>query len=205
MQPPLPDGIIHLPMCLSAEEQNALLEDIRAIVAEAPLYTPRMPKTGKPMSVRMTNCGSLGWVTDKENGYRYQDTHPFTGKSWPAIPDRLLALWEEHSSYPHPPEACLINFYEQGAKMGLHQDKDEANFDAPVLSVSLGDDCLFRIGGSSRGGPTKSIRLSSGDVIILGGEGRLNYHGVDKIYPNTSPLLKNGGRINLTLRRVTSL
>lgn len=205
MQPPLPDGIIHLPMCLSADEQNELLEDIRTIVAEAPLYTPRMPKTGKPMSVRMTNCGSLGWVTDKENGYRYQTTHPFTAKFWPAIPDRLLALWEEHSGYPHAPEACLINFYEEGAKMGLHQDKDEANYDAPVLSVSLGDDCLFRIGGSNRGGPTKSIRLSSGDVIILGGEGRLNYHGVDKIYPNTSPLLKNGGRINLTLRRVTPL
>lgn len=199
----LPEGVQHIAMCLSTDEQLALINDIRAIVADAPLYIPYMPKTGKPMSVRMTNCGTLGWVTDKENGYRYQNTHPVTGKPWPKIPYSLMALWNKHAGYAHQPEACLINFYEPGAKMGLHQDKDEANFDAPVLSVSLGDDCLFRVGGSERGGPTQSIRLVSGDVVILGGKGRLNYHGVDRIYPGTSPLLKNGGRINLTLRRVT--
>lgn len=199
----LPDGVQHIAMCLNIDEQVALLKDIRTIVAEAPLYIPCMPKTGKPMSVRMTNCGPLGWVTDKENGYRYQETHPVTRNPWPAMPASLMALWHKYANYSHPPEACLINFYEQGAKMGLHQDKDEANYDAPVVSISLGDDCLFRVGGPERGSSTKSIRLASGDVIVLGGKGRLNYHGVDRIYPNTSPLLKNGGRINLTLRRVT--
>jgi alkylated DNA repair protein (DNA oxidative demethylase) len=200
----LPKGVRHIPACLSKDQQQALVEDIRKVVHDAPLYVPTMPRTGKPMSVRMTNCGKLGWVTDKERGYRYQDIHPATGKSWPPIPDALLALWEEFSGYPHPPEACLVNFYEESAKMGLHQDRDEETFDAPVLSVSLGDTCLFRIGETTRQGRTVSFKLASGDVIVLGGEGRLCFHGVDRIYPATSALLKNGGRINLTLRRVTA-
>ena len=199
----LPDGIHHIPGALSADAQKALLDDIRAIVAEAPLFTPVMPRTGKPMSVRMSNCGSLGWVTDKDDGYRYQPTHPVTGRPWPAMPDRLPALWNQFAGYPNPPEACLINFYEPDAKMGLHQDRDEEDFDAPVLSVSLGDDCLFRVGGITRGGGTVSLRLRSGDLIVLGGPSRLAYHGVDRLYPGTSMLLKKPGRINLTLRRVT--
>jgi len=198
----LPPGIRHMPGLLSPTEQAALLTEIRAVVIAAPLYVPTMPRTGKPMSVRMTNCGVLGWVTDKERGYRYQERHPATGKRWPLIPQRLLELWDEVSDYPHPPEACLINFYSQDAKMGLHQDRDEKNFAAPVVSVSLGDDCLFRVGGIDRKSGTASFRLSSGDVVVLGGEGRLAFHGVDRIYPHTSDLLKNGGRINLTLRRV---
>nr|WP_210308818.1 alpha-ketoglutarate-dependent dioxygenase AlkB [Shinella fusca] len=182
--------------------QEVLVAAIRAVVAEAPLFMPRMPKTGKPMSVRMTNCGSLGWVTDKDGGYRYQPTHPETGRPWPAIPDPLLALWDAVSGYDKPPEACLVNFYDPDAKMGLHQDRDENEFAAPVVSVSLGDQCLFRVGGVSRSDPTRSFRLSSGDVFVFGGESRLIFHGVDRIYPGTSTLLKNGGRINLTLRRV---
>ena len=161
-----------------------------------------MPKTGKPMSVRMTNCGILGWVADRE-GYRYQLVHPRTQKPWPSIPQRLLALWEDASGHDAAPEACLVNFYTETARMGLHQDRDEADLSAPVVSVSLGDDCLFRVGETSRGGRTTSIRLQSGDVVVLGGAGRLCYHGVDRIYPATSTLLKHGGRINLTLRRVT--
>ena len=198
----LPEGVRYLPGLLGPEAQEALVAEIRAVVAEAPLYVPRMPRTGKPMSVRMTNCGPLGWLTDKERGYRYQATHPETGRPWPPIPQRLLALWEEVAGFPHPPEACLINFYDSTAKMGLHQDRDESDFSAPVLSVSLGDTCRFRVGGTSRGGKTASIKLESGDVVVLGGAGRLAYHGVDRIYPGTSTLLKNGGRINLTLRRV---
>jgi len=155
--------------------------------------------------VRMTNCGTLGWVTDKERGYRYQPHHPVTGDPWPPIPEKLLRIWEALSGYPHPPEACLVNFYTADAKMGLHQDRDEANLAAPVLSISLGDSCLFRIGGSAREDRTASFRLNSGDVVVLGGEGRLAFHGVDRIYPDTSPLLRNGGRINLTLRRVTGV
>ncbi len=151
----------------------------------------------------MSNCGPLGWVCDKLDGYRYQRQHPVTGKNWPQIPKSLLVIWQELSSFPHPPEACLINYYNASAKMGLHQDKDEEDFDAPVVSLSLGDSCLFRIGGTKRGGTTTSFKLKSGDAVILSGASRLAFHGVDRIYPDTSSLLKNGGRINLTLRRVT--
>jgi DNA oxidative demethylase len=199
----LPKGVRHIPGHLSRGEQVALVDAVREVVAAAPLYRPEMPRTGKPLSVRMTNCGELGWVTDR-SGYRYQPTHPVTGTPWPAIPPKLLEIWQELAAFDHPPQACLVNFYEDTAKMGLHQDKDETDLSAPVVSVSLGDDCLFRVGETTRGGRTTSIRLHSGDVVVLGGEGRLAYHGVDRIYPATSTLLKKGGRINLTLRRVTA-
>ncbi len=199
----LPDGIKHFPGFLDGDAQEALVEDIRRIVAKAPLFTPQMPKTGKEMSVRMTNCGPLGWVTDKERGYRYQAAHPVTCRPWPEIPPALTALWNELSHYPHPAEACLVNFYSANAKMGLHQDRDEKDFNAPVLSVSIGDACLFRVGGVKRDDKTASFRLESGDVVLIGGANRLAFHGVDRIYPDSSTLLKNGGRINLTMRRVT--
>lgn len=199
----LPKGIRHIPGFLDRPRQEALVENIRAIVADAPLYVPVMPRTGKPMSVRMTNCGSLGWVTDKERGYRYQPMHPVTGKPWPAIPDALLDIWRTVSGSSKEPEACLVNFYADDARMGLHQDRDEKDLETPVVSISLGDSCLFRVGNTERSGGTLSFKLSSGDIVVLGGEGRLAFHGVDKIYPNTSTLLKKGGRINLTLRRVT--
>jgi alkylated DNA repair protein (DNA oxidative demethylase) len=200
----LPRGVRHIPGYLDVTAQRALVEALRDVVAAAPLYVPTMPRTGKPMRVRMTNCGALGWVTDKERGYRYQATHPVTGKPWPPMPERLLALWQELAGYPHPPEACLVNYYDAGARMGLHQDRDEADLSAPVVSVSLGDACLFRVGQTRRDGPTVSLRLESGDVVTLGGEGRLCFHGVDRIYPASSALLAKGGRINLTLRRVTT-
>jgi len=199
----LPNGVRYLPGRLDRAAQEHLVDLVRAVVAQAPLYVPEMPGTGKPMSVRMTNCGSLGWVTDKTRGYRYQDTHPVTEKPWPPIPQELLTLWEEVADYPRPPQACLVNFYSDDARMGLHQDKDETDLAAPVLSISLGNTCLFRVGGAQRKDPTRSFRLQSGDVVVLGGEGRLCFHGVDRIYPSTSTLLKHGGRINLTLRRVT--
>lgn len=195
-------GVVHWPGRLSPVEQAALLAELRAVARKAPLFQPRMPKTGKPFSVRMTNCGSLGWVSD-ERGYRYQPLHPEIGEPWPLIPAPLLDLWHEHSGYPHPPEACLVNFYAAGAKMGLHQDRDEQEFEAPVLSVSLGDAALFRIGGTVRGGKTTSLKLASGDVLLFGGEARLAYHGIDRILAGSSTLLPEGGRINLTLRRVT--
>ncbi|MDR6755934.1 alkylated DNA repair protein (DNA oxidative demethylase) [Mycoplana sp. BE70] len=198
----LPEGFRYLPGYLDRPVQEALVEEIRAVVAAAPLYVPQMPKTGKPMSVRMTNCGSLGWVTDREGGYRYQEMHPVTGQPWPLIPAGLLRIWEEVSGYPAPPQACLVNFYDGEARMGLHQDRDERTFAAPVVSVSLGDQCLFRIGGTARSAPTRSFRLSSGDLVVLAGESRLSFHGVDRVFPGTSTLLRNGGRINLTLRRV---
>ncbi len=183
----LAPGIRYFPDYFTQQQQTALLEEIRAVVAAAPLYVPAMPRTGKEMSVRMTNCGSLGWVTDKEFGYRYQPTHPVTQRPWPAIPQSLVELWLSVGDYPQPPEACLINFYSETAKMGLHQDRDEQNLEAPVVSVSLGDTCLFRFGGTNRNDRTQSIKLSSGDVVVLGDEGRLAFHGVDRIYPE--PLL----------------
>lgn len=200
----LPDGFRYLPGHLDRAAQEALVEDIRRVVEAAPLYVPAMPRTGKEMSVRMTNCGALGWVTDKERGYRYQPVHPVTGDPWPPIPDALLSIWNAVSGDERPPQACLVNFYSSTAKMGLHQDRDEEDLSAPVVSVSLGDSCLFRIGQTTRDGPTSSFRLSSGDVVVLSGASRLAFHGVDRIHPGTSTLLKNGGRINLTLRRVTA-
>ncbi len=195
-------GFRYLPGHFDRAAQEALVGEIRAVAVAAPLYVPVMPRSGQPMSVRMTNCGALGWVTDRDGGYRYQDRHPVTGSPWPPIPASLMRLWAEVSGYPKPPQACLVNFYDATAKMGLHQDRDESDLEAPVVSVSLGDQCLFRIGGTARKDPTRSLRLSSGDVVVLGGESRLSFHGVDRIYPGTSTLLRDGGRINLTLRRV---
>lgn len=190
------------PDYLDRAAQQELLAALREVIAQAPLYVPRMPKSGKPMSVRMTNCGSLGWVTD-EAGYRYQAMHPQTGQPWPPMPDLLLQIWRELSRYPHPPEACLVNYYDANARMGLHQDRDEEDFAAPVVSLSLGDTCLFRLGGARRGDPTQSFRLASGDAMVLAGVQRLSFHGVDRIMAGSSMLLPEGGRINLTLRRVT--
>ncbi|RDJ25023.1 alpha-ketoglutarate-dependent dioxygenase AlkB [Bosea caraganae] len=195
-------GVIHWPGYLSAEAQGALVADLREVARQAPFFQPRMPKTGKPFSVRMTNCGSLGWVSD-ETGYRYQPLHPETGAPWPPMPAALLDAWRELAGYPHEPQACLVNFYEASAKMSLHQDRDEQDFDAPVLSLSLGDAALFRIGGTVRGGKTQSLKLASGDALLFGGEARLAYHGIDRILAGSSSLLPQGGRINLTLRRVT--
>jgi DNA oxidative demethylase len=193
----------YLPGKLKDAEQAKLLDELRAVMEEAPLFTPTMPRSGKPMSVRMTNCGPLGWTTDKERGYHYQATHPVTGKPWPPMPEALLKLWREVAGYPAPPEACLVNYYVGDAKMGLHQDKDEENFAAPVVSVSLGDAAIFRVGGLNRKDETHAFELKSGDVVVLGGDDRLAYHGIDRILPGTSALLPEGGRLNLTLRRVT--
>ena len=199
---PLAPGVTFAPGYLDRAAQFALLAAVRAVIAAAPLYVPRMPRSGKPMSVMMTNCGPLGWVTDAARGYRYQATHPETGAPWPPMPDIVLKTWSDLAGYPHAPEACLINIYAPTARMGLHQDKDEHDLAAPVVSLSLGDTALFRIGGTKRTDPTQSIRLASGDAVVLGGAGRLAFHGVDRIMPATSTLLPEGGRINLTLRRV---
>ncbi|WP_299809029.1 alpha-ketoglutarate-dependent dioxygenase AlkB [uncultured Roseibium sp.] len=195
-------GLSYLPGYFSRREQEALLEEIRAVVARAPLYTPVMPRTGKAFTVRMSNCGPLGWVSDIDS-YRYQPHHPDTGLPWPEMPAVLTTLWKDIAPQAPDPEACLINYYEVSARMGLHQDRDEQTFEAPVISVSLGDTATFRVGGLTRKDLTKSFRLQSGDVVVLGGEARLAFHGIDRVLKGTSTLLKTGGRINLTLRRVT--
>lgn len=196
-------GAVLYPEALSHDQQADLVHQIRLALGEAPLFQPVMPRTGKPLSVRMSNCGSLGWVADRA-GYRYQRDHPVTGNPWPPMPDILTALWAALAPDAPEPEACLINWYAPGAKMGLHQDRDEQTFDTPVVSVSLGDDALFRLGGVERGGRTEGFRLTSGDVFVFGGAARLAFHGVTKIFPGTSRLLDAPGRINLTLRRVTA-
>ncbi|UWR02985.1 alpha-ketoglutarate-dependent dioxygenase AlkB [Ruegeria conchae] len=185
---------------LDAVSQTRLVDLLRPILKAAPLYRPITP-SGKEMSVRMTSAGALGWVTDRA-GYRYQDTHP-KGMTWPAIPDDILTIWQDVTGAERQPDCCLINYYGEGTKMGLHQDKDEADFSWPVLSISLGDDALFRIGNTTRGGKTESIWLNSGDVVIMGGPARLTYHGIDRIRFGSSKLLPKGGRINLTLRVAT--
>jgi alkylated DNA repair protein (DNA oxidative demethylase) len=199
----LSPGLFYIPAFLAAAAQAVLARDIWSATEKAPFFQPLMPRTGRPFSVRMTNCGPLGWVSDQAGGYRYQAHHPETGQNWPPIPALALHAWDELAAYPHPPEACLVNFYDQDARMGLHQDRDEEDLSAPVLSISLGDTCLFRFGGTKRGGTTQSLKLVSGDVLVLSGAARLAYHGVDKILFGSSRLIPEGGRINLTLRRVT--
>ena len=203
----LSDGVRLHRGFFDAEAQVALAREIAAVVAAAPLYTSTMPKTGAPMSVRMTNCGACGWYSDR-SGYRYEPRHPMTGAPWPPIPPALLSAWERLTGFALPPQACLVNVYGPEARMGLHQDRDERDFEAPILSVSLGADCRFRVGGRKRSDKTTAFVLSSGDALVLGGEARLCFHGVDKILPTLPPplapeLLAGGVRINLTLRRVT--
>lgn len=219
MPPPAPGGIVlvpglvHYPGYLDRAAQGRLAQDVAALIAASPLYTPRMPRTGKPFSVRMSNGGRLGWVSDA-GGYRYQPHHPETGAPWPPIPPAALAAWAALAAYPAPPEACLVNLYAATARMGLHQDRDEADLAAPVLSLSLGAAALFRYGGPRRGDPTRSIRLRSGDALVMGGPARLIHHGIDRLLPDAPDLLGDGAaplifpppgtRCNLTVRRVTT-
>lgn len=184
---------------LTPDAQAQVVADLRAVAQVAPMRSP-VTRWGKPMSVKMTSAGRVGWISDRR-GYRYEPTHP-DGMAWPAIPERVLALWRDVTGLERAPDCCLINYYGEGARMGLHQDKDEVDFDWPVLSVSLGDDGLFRMGGVERGGSTESVWLQSGDVVVMGGEARLAYHGVDRIRFGSSRLLPDGGRINITLRVV---
>ncbi len=193
-------GVTVWPGFLDAEAQRAMVADLRGVVAAAPFVRPVTP-SGRPMSVRMTACGTFGWITDRR-GYRYERLHP-DGMEWPPIPTSILAVWAAVSGSTRAPECCLLNLYREGAKMGLHQDHDEADLSAPVVSVSLGDDALFRVGGTERGGPTASLWLKSGDVAVLGGAARLAYHGIDRVRAGSSTLLDGGGRLNLTLRVVT--
>ena len=192
----LADGFMLLPERLGVADQRALVDHV---MGDAHFYRPITPG-GRPMSVEMTNLGPLGWITDGR-GYRYEPRHPINGRPWPPIPPLLLDLWADVTGSAAPPDACLVNLYRAGARMGPHQDRDEADFSIPVLSVSLGDTAIFRLGGLNRGDPSRSLRLSSGDVCLLAGEARLAYHAIDRILPGSSRLVPGGGRLNLTLRR----
>ncbi len=184
---------------LDGTTQQQLVDAVRAVAQTAPLFSPMTPY-GKPMRVRMTSAGEFGWVSDR-SGYRYTRHHP-DGMAWPDIPGPVLDIWHRVSGSARVPQCCLMNFYGEDARMGMHQDRDESDFTQPVVSVSLGDDAWFRIGNQKRAGSTESIWLSSGDVVVMGGAARLTYHGVDKIRFGSSRLLPKGGRLNLTLRVV---
>jgi alkylated DNA repair protein (DNA oxidative demethylase) len=198
-------GVILWREWFTPEEQKLLMAEVMARLEQAPLYRPVMPKSGKPFSVQESNFGALGWVSDVA-GYRYQATHPVSGRPWPDLPPALAALWDRivpaFLSDPVAPSCCLVNLYRDGARMGLHQDRDEADASAPVIGVSLGDEALFRIGGSARKGPTQAVRLTSGDVIAFGGPARLAFHGIDRVRQGTSTIVPGGGRLSLTLRHV---
>ena len=185
---------------LDPPAQAALIAALRPVLKAAPPFTPETP-AGRKMSVRMTSAGRLGWISDRK-GYRYAPQHP-SGVDWPPIPNEILEIWHRVTGLGRDPDCCLINYYGEGARMGLHQDKDEADFSFPVVSVSLGDDGLFRIGNPTRGGRTETVWLNSGDVVVMGGPARLTYHGVDRIRFKSSRLLPRGGRLNLTMRVVT--
>ncbi len=198
------EGVTLWSGCFTRPEQIDLVAEIFSRESEAPFYRPRMPRSGQQFSVEETNFGPLGWYSDV-SGYRYEKFHPGTGRPWPPIPECLARIWHELTGLSARPECCLANLYRDGARMGLHQDRDEAALDAPVLSVSLGDDAVFRIGSTTRRAPTRSLLLCSGDVLVFGGTARLAYHGIDRIIPHTSTLVPGGGRLNLTLRRVTPI
>ena len=185
---------------VSRSDQEKLVESLRAVAQAAP-FVQHVTPGGKPMSVKMTSAGDYGWVSDRR-GYRYEPAQK-NGDPWPAIPEGLLELWKSYANSDRMPDCCLINYYAESSRMGLHQDRDEADFSHPVLSLSLGDEAQFRIGGADRRDPTRSVWLRSGDIVLLAGKSRLAFHGVDKLRFGSSTLLKNGGRINVTLRVVT--
>lgn len=191
------NGVAVWPQLLDRDAQDAMVGDLRRLAGTAPFRQYETPG-GRRLSVRMSAAGALGWVTDR-SGYRYDRAQP-DGRDWPEIPESVLAVWREVSGVARLPDSCLVNFYGKTARMGLHQDRDEAETIWPVVSISLGDEALFRVGGAERGGPTKSIWLTSGDVAVLAGPSRLAYHGIDRIRFRSSDLLPEGGRINVTLR-----
>lgn len=202
MKPVKFQGADLYPGLLSESAQTEMLAAVRAVMAEAPPIRFET-RWGRRLSVAMTSAGRVGWISDRA-GYRYAPTRP-DGRPWPPIPDSVLDVWRRVVGDARLPDCCLVNHYAAGARMGLHQDRDEGDVSWPVLSISLGDEALFRIGGVDRPAPSRSVWLRSGDVVVLGGAARLAYHGIDRIRFGSSRLLAEGGRINLTLRVVEAI
>ncbi len=201
---PANKGFFLLKSKLTKVIQQEVLAAARAVVKQAPLFRPSMP-SGQSFNYSMTSCGELGWVADR-HGYRYQQLHPYTFKVFPAMPQVIknlaVEIARETGNDDFYPQSCLINLYRKGEKLGLHQDSTEENKSAPIISVSLGDSGIFVLGGCLRTDETKPYIVQSGDVIIMGGESRNFFHAFKGTVPNTSNLLKNGGRLNLTIRQV---
>jgi DNA oxidative demethylase len=182
--------------------ETGLLDGLRDVIGAAP-FRHMVTPGGHRMSVAMTNCGALGWVTDK-TGYRYDAVDPESGERWPPMPEPFLKLAVgaavEAGYSQFVPDACLINRYEQGAKLSLHQDKNERDYDAPIVSVSLGIPAVFLFGGMERGDKTRRVLLEHGDVVVWGGPARLRYHGVMPLKQGHHAVLGES-RVNLTFRK----
>ena len=187
---------------LAQADERGVIAALDAIVARAP-FRHMLTPGGQRMSVAMTSCGALGWVTDRQ-GYRYVPADPESGRAWPPMPPpflRLAGAAAEAAGFPgFLPDACLINRYEPGARLSLHRDEDERDLSAPVVSVSLGLPATFLFGGQRRGEPTVKVPLEHGDVVVWGGPARLNYHGVAPLADGHHPVL-GSRRINLTFRK----
>jgi len=187
---------------LAKPVEAELMADLREIVGQAP-FRHMLTPGGHRMSVAMTNCGSVGWVTDR-SGYRYDANDPETGKPWPAMPRSFRELARQAASRAgfggFLPDACLINRYQPGARMSLHQDKDEDDFSAPIVSVSLGLPAIFLFGGLKRSDKPRRFRLQHGDIAVWGGPARLRFHGVAPLADGEHALLGRQ-RINLTFRK----
>jgi alkylated DNA repair protein (DNA oxidative demethylase) len=183
-------------------EEMAILATLQSVTASAP-FRQMVTPGGYRMSVSMTNCGSLGWVTDR-TGYHYDSIDPVSGRTWPSMPEPFLRLATTAAAQggfaSFIPDACLINRYEPGAKLSLHQDKDEQDYGQPIVSVSLGIPAVFLFGGLKRADKVTRITLTHGDVVVWGGAARLRYHGVMPLKEDYHPLL-GGQRINLTFRK----
>lgn len=184
------------------DAEHEVLRALDAVV-EAARFRHMTTPGGHVMSVAMTNCGDVGWVTDRR-GYRYDAVDPESGRAWPAMPAAFRDLARRAATeggFPgFAPDACLVNRYEPGAKLSLHQDRDEADFDAPIVSVSLGLPATFQFGGLKRTDPKQRVPLTHGDVVVWGGPSRLAYHGILTLKPGEHPVL-GAVRINLTFRK----
>jgi alkylated DNA repair protein (DNA oxidative demethylase) len=191
-----PGGFYLLQGWLNESRQEEIVREIETVAQEAPFFTPTMPRFGAPFRIEITNCGDLGWVSDKQ-GYRYQPTHPLTGNAWPRIPERILEeqrlLCDCLGFRYFNPESCLINRYREGGSLGLHRDDTEKKLDAPIISFSIGERCVFSLGGLKRTDPLERYIIQSGDAVVLSGESRLRFHKVENV---------EGLRYNLTIRQV---
>lgn len=196
--PPCPPGV----SLMRGRALLAPIVEVRALLEASPPYPPRMA-AGTPFRVMIASAGRVGWTSD-ERGYRYVERHPVTGTPWPPIPPGLLALALEvaaEAGWPSfRPDSLLMNLYSRGSSLGLHQDDTERDLSSPVVSMSFGDDCLFRMGGLERSGPWTDWTLRHGDVLTFGGPARLARHGVMRIWPDTGPALPWCSRLNLTFR-----
>ena len=183
---------------------NQLLEQSELISQQSPFRHMTTASSGK-MSVAITNCGQCGWLSDQQ-GYRYEQIDPLTQHTWPQLPDSFLTLCQTATKAAgfaeFIPDACLLNKYEIGTKMGLHNDNDEQDLKSPIVSVSLGLDAVFLFGGKTRQSPTQAYLLSHGDVVVFGGQSRLNFHGISVIKPTSTAESAIDYRLNLTFRKV---